>query len=220
MAPAPNANDSASALAAREAETAHDTALMQRLAAGEEAALGELYDRYGARVYGIALRVLNDGQKAEEVTQDTFLKVWNRPDAWDPARGRLVSWLLTVARYTALDRLRHDTRGLPPVMIDALETGDNDAAALLPDLDREAASWQDARTLRVLLEQMPREQRTLVEAAFFGGLTHSELAEITGLPLGTVKTRLRLGLQKLRRLWLEGHPPTPGGQPALDGSEV
>ncbi len=173
-----------------------DRDLMQRIEAGDDSALALLYERYGRIVYSLTLRVLQNPALAEEATQDTFIKVWRKSTRWDPAKGRLSSWLLTVARYTAIDRLRSEQRQSPDTAdIDAVppiagEGGIPDAAELL-----------DSRQLQRLLGQLPVEQAEVIQLAFFQGLTHSELAERLGLPLGTVKTRVRLGLKKLKGLW-------------------
>ncbi|MCC7209770.1 MAG: sigma-70 family RNA polymerase sigma factor [Anaerolineae bacterium] len=173
-------------------------AALHRMARGDPTALGDLYDRYGRLVYSLAYRVLGDTSQAEEVTQDTFLKVWREPLAWDPAHGRFDGWLLTLARYTAIDRLRMETRRAPGGQI-ALEddvASDDDGPDGLNGLDS-----LDLAHLHGLLEALPPAQRQVVELAFFNGLTHSELAEALHLPLGTVKTRLRLALQKLKSWW-------------------
>lgn len=160
-----------------------------------------LYERYGSAVYGMALHVLNHAELAEEITQDVFLKVWRQPDRWDESLGQLHSWLLTVTRNAAIDQLRRDRRQ-PTTVPPRTETATPDT------IDHGVANdplWHDGQLLRRLLGELPDEQRRLIELAFFQGFTHSELAERLNLPLGTVKTRLRLGLQKLRRLWEEAH---------------
>jgi RNA polymerase sigma-70 factor (ECF subfamily) len=177
-----------------------DIGLMNRVAQRDEGALAELYHHYGSLVYSLAMRILQNRELAEEITQDTFLLVWNRPEAWSPNRGLFSSWLLTVARYRAIDRIRHEQR-----------RPDMQASILQDDLMRaeqphppDDPRLEDSRLLRSLLSQLPPEQAQVIELAFFGGLTHSALAELLNLPLGTVKTRLRLGLQKLRMLWESG----------------
>jgi RNA polymerase sigma-70 factor (ECF subfamily) len=173
---------------------------MKRVAQRDEEALTELYHHYGSLVYSLALRILQNRETAEEITQDTFLLVWNRPEAWRPDRGLFSSWLLTIARYRAIDRIRHEHR-----------RPDMRASVLQDDLMRaeqprspDDPRLEDSRLLRSLLSQLPPEQAQVIELAFFGGLPHSALAELLNLPLGTVKTRLRLGLQKLRMLWEAG----------------
>jgi RNA polymerase sigma-70 factor (ECF subfamily) len=179
-----------------------DIELMQRVAERDQSALSELYGRYGGPVYSLTLRVLQNSTLAEETTQDIFLKVWNQAESWDPSKGQLISWLLTIARYTSIDRLRKESRQ-PALTETALDDMPNILATRgLVDDPR----WQDGRLLRSLMTQLPNEQIQVIELAFFQGLTHSEIAESTKLPLGTVKTRVRLGLQKLKNLWLEALP--------------
>ena len=157
-----------------------------------------LYARYGNAVYGLALRILHDTGLAEEVTQDTFLKVWNQADRWDPDKGQLSSWLLTVTRHTAIDRYRKlQRRPAVSELFEEAESGLGQTALV------DTQQWADGQLLARLLEQLPPEQAHLVQLAFYQGMSHSELAESLHLPLGTVKTRLRLGLQKLKVLWQE-----------------
>jgi len=181
-----------------------DIELMQRIAQADQAALSTLYQRYGTIIYSLALRVLQNTGLAEEVTQDVFLEVWNRPQIWDPAKGRLSSWMLTITRYTAIDRLRKDRR-----RPEATTTPLDDLSELLSTIAQtDDALWQDGQMLRSRRRQLPTEQAEVIELAFFQGLTHSELAETLKLPLGTIKTRVRLGLRKLRGLWNDAHKDT------------
>jgi RNA polymerase sigma-70 factor, ECF subfamily len=179
-----------------------DGSLLQRVARGDEDALLVLHKRYANLVYSMAWRVLQDVGRAEEVTQDIFIKLWQKGHQYDPRRGRFSSWLLSVTRFAAIDRLRSD--GRRPVAAE-LPVGEGDdqptLEQLLPPTDH--ASWERGQHLRLLLAQLPADQRQIIELAYFTGLTHSELAEHLGLPLGTVKSRLRLGLEKLRGLWLD-----------------
>lgn len=176
------------------AEPAHeDRRLMQRVAAGDHTALAQLYDRFSAAVYGLAYRVAGDDAVAQDITQETFLKVWQGRARWHADRGRLSSWLLTITRYTAIDHLRALKRQPLTSLDDAPEV----AAEEVDD-----ALLTDARLLRDLMAQLPPEQALAIELAFFHGLTHRDLADRLGLPLGTVKTRVRLGLLKLRDAWL------------------
>lgn len=173
--------------------------LVQRLIQQDQTALSELYTQFGGLVYSIAMRVVQNPVLAEEVTQDAFLKVWHQPSSWDPSRGKFVSWLLTITRYTAIDLLRKEQRR--PVQ-DAVELEDLriGSGSLMDD-----PIWQDGRLLRSLMENLPMEQVQVIELAFFEGMSHSEMAEHLSLPLGTVKTRVRLGLQKLKALWQDAN---------------
>jgi RNA polymerase sigma-70 factor (ECF subfamily) len=166
-------------------------ALLRRIARQDETALAVLYAEYSTPVYSLALYVLRNPALAQEVMQDTFMKVWNNPHAYDPGKGQFSSWLLTVTRHTAIDRLRQEIRHTGKDV--PLE--DN----LLVD-DEAALSAHDAEKLRDLLRELPPEQCTVIQLVYFRGYTHSELADHLGVPLGTVKTRLRLGLQKLKGL--------------------
>jgi RNA polymerase sigma-70 factor (ECF subfamily) len=173
--------------------TQADSQLIQRIQQRDQRALMELYQRYGSLVYGLALRVLQNQGFAEEVTQDTFLKIWQQPERWNPALGQFSSWLLTITRNAAIDRLRKERHAYTH-QIEHVER-------LVEGRAEGDAHWYDGQVLASLLSQLPAEQRQLIELAFYQGYTHSELAENLHLPLGTVKTRLRSGLQKLRVLW-------------------
>lgn len=177
-----------------------DEELMDRLAGRDLAAFEALYDRYGDLVYSVSLRVVGDTYVAEDVTQDVFLRVWRRPDQFDAQRGKFVTWLLSVARNRSIDhrrvrsrRMRHET----------LPSGD-DEEELLPAGDERddpalAAVLSDERgAVRRAMEVLPPEQRLAIQLAYFGGLTQLEIANKTGQPLGTIKTRIRLGMQKMR----------------------
>lgn len=171
---------------------------MNRVRARDKAALAALYDRYQTPTYSLAVYVLDNPETAEEVLQDVFLYIWDRPDAWDPSRGGFATWLLTVTRYRAIDRLRgrerqRRTREIP------LDNDDETAWWLAAG---EEVGLDDGRLLRMLIDRLPREQAALIEMAFYKGMSHSSIAQMTGSPLGTVKTRLRAGLQSLRELWL------------------
>lgn len=176
-----------------------DDELILRLQAQDEGALSLLYERYGGLVYSLALRVVQNAGMAEEITQDTFLKLWAQPRTYDPARGRLVAWLMTITRHTAIDRLRKEQRRPQPSELE-LDDALNRAGSLAVMDD---PAWQDGRLLRSLLAQLPPDQVRVIELAFFGGMSHSEIAESLNIPLGTIKTRVRLGLQKLKALWTE-----------------
>lgn len=179
----------------------NDDILLQRVAARDGDALLTLHQRYANLVYSMAWRVLQDVGLAEEVTQDVFMKLWRQGQRYDPARGRFSAWLLSVTRFAAIDRLRREGRQPLSIEVGAGAPDEPDGMEMLPATDHEA--WERGQHLRLLLEQLPSEQRLVLELAYFGGLTHSELAEQLGLPLGTVKGRLRLGLERLRGLWLE-----------------
>lgn len=176
--------------------------LMTRIAAHDQTAFRTIYQQYGTAVYSLAYRILQNTTQAEEVTQDTFLKVWRQSAHWDPDKGNLRNWLLTITHYTAIDRLRHEKRqpDLHPEPIEDIEES-------MP-ISRGETGWQDGIVLRMLVKQLPQEQAFLIELAFFRGMSHAEIADETHIPLGTVKTRLRSGLQRLRQLWIESSKQT------------
>jgi RNA polymerase sigma-70 factor (ECF subfamily) len=151
-------------------------------------------------VYSLTLQVLQQTHLAEEATQDAFMKVWHNPTQWDPRKGRFISWLLTVARYTAIDRLRRENRQ-PTTHYDPIDDLPIHSKTGIP----EEQLFRDGQLLNELMEELPDEQAQVVKMGFLLGMSHGELAERLDLPLGTVKTRVRLGLKKLRTLWLEAH---------------
>lgn len=183
--------------------------LLQRIQQGDEEALLILHRRCAGLVYSVAYRVLNEQMAAEEVTQDTFLRLWHRADTFDPARGEFVPWLVTIARRQAIDTLRRQQRD---PLRDPLLLDDN------PDAWENALPADDTQsTARHLLldaaAALPDEQRQTIEMAYFWGMSHSQIAARLGLPLGTVKTRLRLGMEKLRAAWLgDAAEDPPAGQ--------
>jgi len=202
--------ESDSLLAAQEIAELDDRVLMNAVAMRDQDALMLLYTRYGAMVYAMALRVLGNTASAEEVTQDIFVKVWNQPARWNGDLGRLSSWLLASTRNAAIDRLRHEHRqwrALDPEPPSEELVGEE---ALAND-----PLWADGQLLRQILTTLPYQQRQLIELAFYGGHTHSELAQMLELPLGTVKTRLRAAIQALRELWMQANTKaTPSLHPA------
>jgi RNA polymerase sigma-70 factor (ECF subfamily) len=169
--------------------------LICAIAAGEQTALAQLYDRTAFLVYGLALRVLGNPEDAEEVTLDVYSQVWRSARGFEESRGSATSWLVMIARSRAIDRLRRrmDQRQREGTMEDL---GNAPDSAATPD---QASERNQRRALvQAALGQLPDEQRELIELAFFLGCSHSEIAGRTGIPLGTVKTRLRLGMIKLR----------------------
>ena len=156
-----------------------------------------LYDRHSAKVYGLTLRMLGEQMAAEEVTQDTFMKLWTRADTFSPKKGNLLAWLLTIARRTALDRIRLENRR--PEFSDPTDPEDTWRLSPDPDSQTEEARW---RSLHFTLLELPVEQRQVIELAYHHGMSQSQIAEYLSIPLGTIKTRLRLGMDKLRQIWL------------------
>ena len=186
-----------------------DDELMDGVASGDLAALGQVYDRYSRLVFSVAVRVLNDRQLAEDVVQEVFLRLWRRPASFDPARGRFVTWLMSVTRNRALDEWRRSARRR------RLEEQESDpigsqlvAQDRADDPELGLALAELRRAVRTAMTRLPAAQRRVLELAYFGGLTQVEIAERTGDPLGTVKTRIRLGMRKLRDLLTDSHVTT------------
>jgi RNA polymerase sigma-70 factor (ECF subfamily) len=174
-----------------------DAELLRRMAAGDEQALGALYDRWEAVVHGIVARMLRESNDVEEVVEETFWQAWRQAARYEPSRAAVQTWLLTIARSRALDRVRSVRRRRE----DPIEGEDGQAVVQQvavgdPGSDAEAS---ERRTIVVrALEDLPPDQREALELGYFGGLSQSEIAERTGQPLGTIKTRMRLAMQKMR----------------------
>lgn len=177
---------------------ANDEALMTRIRQRDEGALSELYQLYGNAVYSVALRVTGGREWAEEVTQDTFFKVWHQSTRWDAQRGSLIVWLLTITRHAAIDYLRREQRKPDEIGIPLDDLSEQLGEQSLID----DPMWQNHRMMRRLMDEIPPEQAEVIRLAFYEGLTHGLIAERLKLPAGTIKTRIRLGLQKLKHLWL------------------
>ena len=178
---------------------ATDAELMAALALGDIVALELLYDRYSTLVFSVSLRVLRDPQLAEDVVQEVFLRLWRQPISYDPTRGRFISWLMSVTRNRSLDELRRVTRRMRSEDVEDDEPGHEIAAVgHLDDPQAELMVAEARAAVRAAMTRLPPAQRRVIELAYFGGLTHVEIAEHTGDPLGTVKTRVRLGMRKLR----------------------
>jgi RNA polymerase sigma-70 factor (ECF subfamily) len=177
-------------------EARDDRELLRAIARQDTDALVALYDRYNRLAFGLAYRILGDAFVAEEVVQDAFMSVWRNAASYDFARGNVRSWLLTIVRNRAIDQLRgRFGRSQTDVDLDALAP-----VLAAPDLSDEVLTHVQATDARAALRAVPEEQRIVIELAYFEGLTHVEIAERLGIPLGTVKSRLRMGLQKLHDL--------------------
>jgi RNA polymerase sigma-70 factor (ECF subfamily) len=162
-----------------------------RLAAGDETALGDLYDQFAAYVYGLALRITASEAAAEDVTQEVFVSMWERPGMFDPARGSLRSFLGTLAHRRAVDWVRREAAER------RRRERDSHRDLLPPDVGELASALVLAEELRAAVEELPPEQRVAVRLAYFGGRTYRQVAEELGLPEGTVKARLRSALRRL-----------------------
>ncbi len=172
-----------------------DEILLQRIALHDREAFAQFYDQHSSRTFGLLLRLLRDRREAEEALQDAFWHVWERAAQYDPQRGVPGLWLLMIARSRALDRLRRIARGNQTQPL--VDSGPEPAAAPQATVSEQA---EQAGRARVALAQLPQEQRRAIELAFFEGLTHTEIAKRDGISLGTIKTRIRLGMRKLREL--------------------
>lgn len=179
--------------------------LLQRIQNGDQDALIALHAQYANLVYSVAYRVLNDSMAAEEVTQDTFMRLWKKGYTYDPEKGRFVTWLLTVTRRLAIDMLRQWKQRTPKTGMSFI---DENPELWEKVLSTDAATNDLRRTLASALAQIPEEQRAAIELAYFYGMSHSDIAEYLQVPLGTIKTRIRQGMQKLRSAWL-GEPLNP-----------
>lgn len=205
MNPPPPAN-------AYSSESDEDRDLVVRMSAGETKALARFYERWSRPVYALVMQLVRDADDADDVVEDTFYQAWRQASRYEPSRGAVSTWIVTIARSRALDRLRSRRRlreePLTPVIsLDELTDGVN----------RDPASGAEASEMRErvaeALKALPAEQREVLELAYFAGLSQTEIAEKTGQPLGTVKTRTRLAGQKLRE-WLAAFRSRPGGAPA------
>jgi RNA polymerase sigma-70 factor (ECF subfamily) len=186
-----------------------DEALLAGLAAGDSGALGTLYDRFGRLAYGLSYRMLADPGAAEDVVQEVFVAVWRNAPSFRPEKGTVRAWLLTLVRNRCIDVLRgpHKARKLESPADEALE------ARALDDVLVSVLQSLQAQDVQSALARLPEEQRLAVHLAFFGGLTHAQIASQTQVPLGTVKGRLRLAIEKLRELLTT----TGGLEPAREG---
>jgi RNA polymerase sigma-70 factor (ECF subfamily) len=182
-------------IASHPGTTAADRTALERMARGDAEGVAELYDRHGRLVYSLALRILHDQADAEDAVQEVFTQAWRQASRYQASRGNVVAWLMNLTRSRAIDRLR-SRRSRPEGLAD--ET----AAVEMPDLaqpvDEQLALSGRARQIRAAVEELSLLQRMAIELAFYEGLTHAEIAERLELPLGTVKTRIRQGLLKLK----------------------
>lgn len=180
--------------------TAFDDASLMRLVARENSdALGALYDRYGRYVFSVALNVIGSPESAEEIVQDVFTRVWEKAGTYDSAQAKVLTWLVSITRHRAIDELRRNHVRPEQNNVDwaeAIEIGDSHEPG--PEAATEALMQQ--KSVRDAIGKLPADQRRVLALAYFKGYSQSEIAEITGEPLGTVKTRIRLAMQKLRQL--------------------
>jgi len=181
---------------------APDDRLVVALEGRDQKALETLYDRYGDYVYSVCLRMVGDVQLAEDLTQEVFLRLWRRPDLYDVERGRFVTWLLSVARNRGIDERRSRGRRFKHESPPSLAAEESLAAAGIEGEDTAVLSEERVVVQRALAK-LPPEQQLAIRLAYFGGYTQQEIALGLNQPLGTVKTRIRLGMQKLRLLLID-----------------
>jgi RNA polymerase sigma-70 factor (ECF subfamily) len=170
-------------------EWEHD--VVERVVAGDDRALHEVYDQYASFVYGLALRVIGDARASEDVSQDVFVTFWERPTAFDPARGNLRTWLGMVTHRRAVDHVRREVARRRRAERDAAR------AVSMPDVEEMATALLTAERVRAALAVLPEAQRRAVHLAYFGGQTYREVAQTLGIPEGTAKSRLRLALRRI-----------------------
>ena len=179
-----------------------DEDLMTLVERKDPGAFEILYDRHGGAAYSLAHRIVGDPGAAEDVTQEAFLSIWRSGARFDPARGSVRSWTLGVVRNRSIDALRRQAGKAPKLDFD-----DDAALAAQPAgelTDSEAIRRETARRVRGAMQELPEEQSEVIGLAYFGGFTHSEIAQMLSMPLGTVKGRMRLGLEKIRLSLAEG----------------
>jgi RNA polymerase sigma-70 factor (ECF subfamily) len=184
-------------LKANDRQIFSDLQLLNLIACGEDWALSEIYDRYARLVFSIALKLLNDPGTAEEIVQQVFTQVWRHARQYRLERGTFSAWVGAITRHRCVDEFRR--RRLQPVM----EPADWESIDGLADNDNQAWETIEQDSIRAALQQIPSQQRRVIELAFWEGMTHQEIASYCHAPLGTVKTRLRLGKQRLKQLLQE-----------------
>ena len=168
-----------------------ERAVTDRMISGDEHALGEVYDQFASFVYGLAFRVIGDARAAEDVSQDVFVGFWQRPGAFDPERGTLRTWLGTLTHRRAVDYVRREEARRKRAELDASR------ASTTPDVEEMATALVAAERVRAALASLPPDQHRAIHIAYFEGKTYREVAEVLGIPEGTAKSRLRLGLRRV-----------------------
>ncbi len=190
---------------------AADSDLISLVAGGDGPALMTLYDRYNRPAFGLAFRILGDAATAEEVVQDAFLSLWRNAKSFDTGRGGVKTWLMTIIHNRAIDRLRAAASRGATVELEVA-----DYAGVSSDPWEDVTDRLDGESVRAAVAELPADQRTAIELAYFGGLTHQEIAARLDAPLGTVKGRLRLGLRKLATSLAPQYASMPDERPERD----
>ena len=183
-------------------QNASDEELLSAISLGAEWALEMLYQRYSRYAYALAYRILHDGNSAEDIVQESFLAIWRRATSYQRQQGSVLSWLHAIVHHRAIDKVRasaHREQQWTPLA----EEGMQDIPSPQRDVWEQAWHKEQSTMIRELLQQLPLEQRQVIELAYFEGYTHVEIAQQKNIPLGTVKGRMRLGLQKMKHLLSE-----------------
>jgi RNA polymerase sigma-70 factor (ECF subfamily) len=178
----------------------NDETLMRLIAQAQESALGELYDRYSRLVYSMALNSVGEPALAEEITQDVFLRIWNKATTYQAEQGKVMTWIASITRYRSIDMLRR-LKVRPEGNRSAwVEEDDEPFESIDPiDIEEQVELNQRSENIRKAIAELPKDQSQALTLAFFNGYSHAEIAQILNEPLGTVKTRIRLAMQKLRQ---------------------
>jgi RNA polymerase sigma-70 factor, ECF subfamily len=174
-----------------------ETHLITRIVNRDEEALSQLYGEYGSKVHGISLYVLKNAALAEEATQDTFLKIWDNAHRWNGNQSSIITWILAIARFTAIDLVRREHRHFNMSDVDDEINVYADTTDFI-----HTDTWDEVQLLQSLIAQLPEEQNEAIELAFFMGMSHQEIASHLNQPLGTIKSRIRNGLHLLRGMWI------------------
>lgn len=185
-----------------------DEVLLKLIALSQENALSELYDRYSRLVYSMAMNSLGESSLAEEVTQDVFLRIWQKADTYLSGQSKVSTWIASITRHRAIDVIRR-RKARPEGYLDPWATMEKLDFPEDMDVEEEVETAQQRQRVRQAIAQLPEEQRQALAYAYFQGYTHREIAELLNQPLGTVKTRIRMAMQKLRQ-YLEDENLTPG----------
>ena len=176
-----------------------DQSLIRLIAHSQESALSELYDRYSRLVYSLALNAVSDPATAEEITQDVFIRIWDHAGTYQAEKSKVVTWIASITRYRSIDVIRR-RKIRPESQSVSWEIEPSASEMNSTNVEETVEISQKRRRVRQAISMLPEEQRQALAYAYFQGYTHREIAEVLGEPLGTVKTRIRLAMQKLRQL--------------------
>ncbi len=190
-------------MTAQDLQLLADEDLMPLVERKDPRAFEIVYDRHGGAAFSLAYRMVGNRSAAEDITQEAFLSLWRSGARYDRARGSVRTWLLGIVRNRAIDLLRREVMQAPAISFDDEISADKRPSSPV-ETDVEALRREAAREVRGVLNELPGDQMRVIELAYFGGLTHSQIADMLGMPLGTVKGRMRLGMEKIRARLAEG----------------